>query len=83
MMRQQLFDDDLEQVSGGTVYLSKMKMKVGFEATQQKFDLQNCTYQEAWGLIDAMHDEYTNAGKTGTEYEIAVRDAMRAKGWIN
>ena len=82
MMRQELFDDDLEQVSGGTVFLSKAKMMVGFEATGEKFKLKNCTYKDAWLLIDAMHDQYTNAGKTGSEYEIAVRDAMKAKGWI-
>ena len=81
-MREQLANDQLEQVNGGTVYVSKMKMMVGFEVTGEKFKLQNCTYLDALGLIDAMHTEYTNAGKSGTEYEIAVRDAMIAKGWI-
>lgn len=81
-MRKELEDIELEQVVGGTIFLSKAKMKVGFETTGEIFNLKNCTYMDALILIDAMHTQYTNSGKTDVEYEADVKNTMIAKGWI-
>ena len=79
-MREPLDDQKLEQVNGGTVYLSRDYMKIGFSTLGQTFDLKGCDYYQALALVDSLFVE--NPGKTDNEFDKIVRKAFKAKGWI-
>ena len=63
-MKKELIDEQLEQVTGGTVIISKDAMMVGFDTLGEMYNLVNCTYRDARNfrddLIDA-HQDMNNA----------------------
>lgn len=79
-MKEQINENELENVVGGTVVVSGDKMKVGFTTLGEKYNLKNCTFQEAMSVIYGMYGQYTD--HTGVSFDTAVRDALKAKGWI-
>lgn len=79
-MREELNDMQLEAVQGGTVYLSRDNMKIGFSTLGQTFSLKNCTYSQALNLVDSMFSN--NPQATDQEFDKAVRKAFKQKGWI-
>lgn len=79
-MKEQIFDNDLEKVVGGTVIVSGDKMRVGFTTLGEKYNLQNCTFEDVMSVIYGMYGQYTDS--TGVSFDTAVRDALSDRGWI-
>ncbi len=79
-MREELSFDQLEQVNGGVVFLSKDWMKIGFSTLGQTCSLKNCTYGQALALVDQIYEQYKDQGNAAVDR--ATRDAFQAKGWI-
>lgn len=79
-MRQEIDDLDLEKVAGGTVYISRDKMRVAFSSTGQKYNLVNCTYAQARNLADDLWEANQTLGDAA--FDALVRDELAARGWI-
>ena len=79
-MREQINENELESVVGGTVIVSGDKMKVGFTTLGEKYNLKNTTFEQTMALIYSMYGQYND--HTGVSFDTAVRDALKAKGWI-
>lgn len=79
-MRAQIGMEDLDQVNGGVVYLSKDFMKVGFSTLKQTFSLQNCTFGQALSLVDSIYEQYKDQGDSMVDQK--TKEALQAKGWI-
>ena len=80
-MRQQLDDNAMEQVVGGTVRLNTTRMRIGFTVLHQSYDLKNCEDYEAMGLLSQVYGQYKTQGDLA--FEEATIAALRAKGWID
>ncbi len=80
MMREQINDNALENVVGGTVVVSADKMKVGFTTLGKKFNLKNCTFDQAMTVIYGMYGQYKDS--TGESFDTAVMNALKAKDYI-
>lgn len=79
-MREELSFDQLEQVNGGVVYLSKDWMKIGFSTMGLTYSLKNCTYGQAFALVDQVYEQFKDQGNAVVDRE--TRAAFQAKGWI-
>ncbi len=79
-MRQQLNEEVMEQVTGGTVVISKDKMKVGFTTLGEKYSLQNCQYRDAVSFIDELWE--SNRGLSDADFDQLAKKSLQAKGWI-
>ena len=79
-MRTELNMDNLEQVNGGVVYLSKDWMKVGFSTLQETYDLKNCTFGQAFALADSVYEQYKDQGNSVVDQK--TKEAFANKGWI-
>lgn len=79
-MREQLNEQDIENVVGGTVIISKDNMVVGFSTTKEKFNLKNCTYKQARNLVDDLLDENPTLGNAA--FDKLVKQTFQSKGWI-
>ena len=79
-MRKELGFEDMEQVNGGVVYLSKDWMKVGFSTIGETYSLQNCSFGEAFALADACYEQHKNEGDYAVD--AATKAAFQANGWI-
>lgn len=80
-MRQEINDQSLEKVVGGTVYISRDKMVVGFSSTREIFPLKNCTFRQA---NDAAQDLWeANQTLGDAAFDALVRDTFRDNNWID
>lgn len=79
-MREQLDMENLEQVNGGVVYLSKDWMKVGFSTLRETYSLQNCSFGQAFALADAVYEQYKSEGNAVVDQK--TKEAFQANGWI-
>lgn len=79
-MRENIEMENLENVSGGVVYLSKDYMKVGFSTLGQTFDLKNCSFGQAYALADSIYEQYKDQGNSMVDQK--TKEALQAKGWI-
>lgn len=79
-MREMLNEQDVENVVGGTVIISKDNMIVGFSTTKEKFNLKGCTYRQARDLVDDLLEDNPNLGNSA--FDALVKKTMKAKGWI-
>ena len=79
-MREQINMEELEQVNGGVVYLSKDWMKVGFSTLKETYSLQNCTFGQAFALADSVYEQYKDQGNSVVDQK--TKEAFQAKGWI-
>jgi len=80
-MKQELNDQDLEQVVGGTVYVNTSKMRVSFTTLGEGAKLRNCEDYEVMALTSQLYGQYKSQGNLA--YETAVKEAFKEKGWIN
>lgn len=79
-MRSEINNEELEQVTGGSVRLNTTKMMIGFSVLQKKFSLKNCTDTQAMILVTTLYDQYRTAGDRA--YEQATLNAFHDKGWL-
>ena len=79
-MKQEINEQDLEQVVGGTVYVNGSKMTIKFTVLGAGYRLKNCEDYEVMGLVSQLYGQYKTQGDQA--YETAVKNALRAKGWI-
>lgn len=79
-MRQEINENEVEKIVGGTVILSKDYNTVAFSTTRQKFSLQNCTYRQARDYVEDLKDE--NPGLSNAEFDALAMKKLQAKGWI-
>jgi len=68
-----LVDENMmEDVTGGTVIISKQTMNVGFSTLGEKYHLEGCTYQQARDLRD---DELEKPlGLNNREFDIHMKN---------
>ena len=79
-MKQEINEQDLEQVVGGTVYVNGTKMKISLTVLGKAYKLKNCEDYQVMGLVSQLYGQYKTKGDLA--YETAVRDALSANGWI-
>lgn len=79
-MRENINEQSLENVAGGTVIISKDYMVVGFDTTQEKFNLKNCTYRDARNLIEDLKD--ANPTMSNAAFDQLAKQTLQSKGWI-
>lgn len=79
-MREQINNEELDLVNGGVVYLSKDFMKIGFSTLKQTFALKNCSYGQAFALVDSVYEQYKDQGNSTVDQK--TKEAFQAKGWI-
>lgn len=81
MMRQEINENDLNEVVGGTVKISESRGQIKFTEIygSTAFNLK-CSFSEATVLAAQMYAQY--AGKSAAEYETACKAAFEANGWI-
>jgi hypothetical protein len=79
-MREQLNEQEMENVVGGTVIISKDKMVVGFSTTKEKYNLKNCTYRQVRDLVDDLLEANPTLGNAA--FDKLAKDTLSAKGWI-
>ena len=80
MMKQQLNDIELDQVTGGTVCLSMKRNRVSFSTLKEGYDLK-CTYKEASNLINQEFDAAPES-MSERDFDTHVKQLMQSKGWI-
>lgn len=79
-MKQEINDQELDMVTGGTVYISRDKMKVGFSSTGRKYNLKNCTFREANNLAQDLWEANQTLGDAA--FDALVESEMSHRGWI-
>lgn len=79
-MREQINMEDLELVNGGVVYLSKDWMKIGFSTLGQTYSLKNCSFGQAFSLVDSIYEQYKD--KDAAYVDQKTKEAFQSKGWI-
>ena len=79
-MREQLNDQDMEMVVGGTVRLNTTRMQISFTTIKKVFKLKNCEDTDAMALVSQLYGQYKNAGDKA--YEEATLAAFQSRGWI-
>jgi hypothetical protein len=79
-MKQEINELELESVVGGTVVISKDKMKVGFTTMGGSYKLVNCTYKQARNYVEDLKD--ANPGLTDAQFDALAKQNLQAKGWI-
>ena len=78
-MSNQLSDQDLENVVGGSVNLSEKKNKIGFDTIGEVYTLK-CTYTQARTKLVSLFAE--NQDLTEREFDILVRDEFKLLKYI-
>lgn len=79
-MREQINDQELEQVVGGIVRINGNIKGIGFTTLGQAYHY-TCSYSQAVSLAATLYEQYQN--RSQADYEQAVLDAMRFNGWIS
>ena len=79
-MKYELNDDQLEQVTGGTVEFSGTKMRIGFTVLGEGYNVVNCSSDEAMALVMTTYLQYKDQGDLVNEQ--MTKAAFMAKGWL-
>lgn len=79
-MKQEINDQELDFVTGGTVYISRDKMKVGFSSSGRKYNLKNCTFREANNLAQDLWEANQTLGDAA--FDALVESEMHRRNWI-
>ncbi|MDO4746441.1 MAG: bacteriocin [Bacillota bacterium] len=74
----ELNDEELDQVSGGKVYINANNNKLVFSTTNAVYTFKNCTYRDVRDVCEDLIGKYA----TEAEYDAACEAALKAKGWI-
>lgn len=79
-MRQELNEQEMDQVIGGTVILNTSRMRIGFTVLQKAFDVINCSDDDARDLVNLLYKQHKMEGDRALE--TATLEAFRQNGWI-
>lgn len=79
-MREQIHEQDLDQVVGGIVRVSGNKMKVNFTTLRQVYPLKNCEASDASLLAQILYNQHKDEGDLA--YEQIVLQEFQNRGWI-
>lgn len=79
-MRQEINEHELESVTGGTVFISRDKMRVGFSSSGRKYKLVNCTFRQANDLAQDLWEANQTLGDAA--FDALVESTMDEKGWL-
>ena len=80
-MRQELNNNELDQVVGGTVKISESRKQIKFtEISGSKAYNLHCSFSDATVLAAQMYGQY--AGASAAEYEKACKAEFESRGWI-
>lgn len=79
-MKMELNDEMMENVTGGTVIISKNTMNVGFSTLGEKYKLTGCTYKEARDLRDDELEK--DLGLNNLEFDKHMRQLYADRKWI-
>jgi len=78
-MRNEINSNDLERVTGGTVYLNEMRNMCGFDTLGEKYELK-CKFSDARNTLFSLMAKYPDMGER--QFDTLVRDTYRSNGWI-
>ncbi len=79
-MKEQINEQDIEQVTGGTVVFNKRWGNVSFSTTGDKYTLKNCSVDDAWSLVERLRETHRNLSEE--EFDNLIRTTFEGKGWI-
>lgn len=79
-MRKEISDENMSAVTGGTVYISRDKMRVGFSSTGEKYDLHNCSFRDANDLAQDLWEANQDLGDAA--FDALVKSEFASRGWI-
>lgn len=79
-MREQIDEQNLEQVVGGEVIINGNRMNVAFSTLKKAFRLKNCTYTDAMYVAMSLYEQ--NKDLSPQEYDTLVMNTFSDKGWI-
>lgn len=80
-MKQEINDQDLENIVGGTVIISRDYMVISYTTIGKKKQLRNVDYRTARDFVDDLYE--ANPNLTGQEFDQLCYDRMHAKGWVS
>lgn len=78
IMRQELNDNQMEQVVGGTVRFNGTKVQ--FTVLNETYTVQNCDSDQANLVIVTLYAQYKRQGNR--VFETKVKEAFAANGWL-
>jgi len=79
-VKKEIFDNELDNVVGGTVIISRDYMIVGFSTTREKFNLVNVSYKDARNFVEDLLDEHRDM--SNAEFDAFCKETLFANGWI-
>ncbi len=77
-MREQINENALEEVVGGTVNLSEAANKIGFTTLHEGYTLK-CSYKEAKKLVSQL---FAANDLSEAAFDKLVKKEFQARGWI-
>lgn len=80
-MRSEINDNQLEEVVGGTVIISKDYNNIGFTTLRVKYDLIGVDARTARNKVEEWLDAHRDM--TNAEFDAYCRDQLGALGWIS
>lgn len=78
MMRQELNEFELKDVTGGRYYVNGNTKKVAWDSIDRAYQLVNCTVYQAMEAMDSLKGTCA----TQNEYDHACFNLLKSKGWI-
>ena len=77
-MREMINNEDLIQIAGGRVNLSRSKNKIGFTTLGEGYVLK-CSFADARDLLTGLFAQYDT---TEEKFDRIVKDEFKSRGWI-
>ena len=79
-MRTEIKDNQLDNVVGGTVIISKDYNVIGFTTLGEKFNLVGVDARTARNFVEELLD--ANRDMTNAAFDAFCKEQLQAKGWI-
>lgn len=77
-MREMINNEDLFQIAGGRVNLSREKNKIGFTTLAEGYELK-CSFEDARDLLTSLFSQYDTSEAA---FDQIVKDEFMSRGWI-
>lgn len=81
-MKTEINQNELENVVGGTVIISKDYNNIGFSTLRVKYDLIGVDARTARNYVEDLLDAHRN-DMTNKQFDELCRSKLKDKGWIN
>ena len=78
-MKQEINENEIDQVVGGAVCLSEKRKRISFSTLGEGYDLK-CSYRDANVYVATLFAQHPEMGEQ--EFDEFVKNAFMSKGWI-